>query len=127
MGAANKMTSPSRSPKSTGRALLSPSMTSPSQLERRLSHIETDSERVELLTQELLSMQVHHTTLRQQHSALSTNLEREKEQSKKMRVKHQQERKEFERKMIQEQQQQGQQKKNQMEIPAFIPAFRSAS
>merc|ERR1712166_1097988 len=132
--AANKMTSPSRSPKSTGRALLSPSMTSPSQLERRLSHIETDSERVELLTQELLSMQVHHTTLRQQHSALSTNLEREKEQSKKMRVKHQQERKEFERKMIQEQQQQGQQQQNQrapkkiqMEIPAFIPALRSAS
>merc|ERR1712166_1118440 len=93
--AANKMTSPSRSPKSTGRALLSPSMTSPSQLERRLSHIETDSERVELLTQELLSMQVHHTTLRQQQG--------------------------------QQQQNQRAPKKIQMEIPAFIPAFRSAS
>ena len=78
-------------------------LSSPSHLERRLSQLQTDSERVEVLTQELLAMQTHHSTLRAQHTTMSKHLEREKEQSKAMREKHQEERIIFERKTIEAQ------------------------
>ena len=90
-------TSPSSSPSSSSS---SSGVASPGQLERRLSLLPTDTERVDVLTQELLAMHAHHSALRQQHSTMSKQLAREKEHGTRMRAKHAEERQRFEQQLV---------------------------
>ena len=127
--ASSEHSSPTKQTTSSVLASSLHSVTSPGQLERRLSQIPTDSERIEVLSQELLSMQANHSTLRQQHAALSKNWDREKEQSKVMRTKHEEERKLFEQNIMEEQRVEENSHANKakpiVDIPQIPPFSRS--
>ena len=76
---------------------------SPGHLKHRLSLIDTEEERIEMLVKEITTLQSQNTTIREQHALLSNRLEKEQEQARQMRHSHEEERKAFEKKILAEQ------------------------